>query len=401
MSARTLPIVLRNLGHIVWNRVARQVRHLRQHGRRAGKQSREAAKHVRARARGAVADTRDVGRSTYSGAVKAQRYWSRVWTRTVPKVRRDLSVRSELRRAARGTQPIIVGPWLSEVGYEVLYWVPFLRWFADQHGIDPDRLAVVSRGGVAGWYTGLSNRYVELLDLYPPDVFAARNAARQQAGEQKQHGLAAFDAEILDRVRALPGLSQATVCHPSAMFRLLRQFWLGNESLDYLLDHLRFAPVAPPRVDVPGLPERFVAMKLYTGMALPDSEANRRSLRALVERTASRSPIVLLDTRLTLDEHRDYLFDGIPGVTSLSGVMTPRDNLGVQTEVIRRADGFVGTCGSLAWLAPMLGTPTLAIYEDDHLLTSHLYAARHAYARMQAAPFTTLEMRAAQWLGQE
>ena len=32
---------------------------------------------------------------------------------------------------------------------------------------------------------------------------------------------------------------------------------------------------------------------------------------------------------------------------------TPQTNLGVQTEVIRRADRFVGTCGSLAWLAPM------------------------------------------------
>src|SRR5690348_16329422 len=32
---------------------------------------------------------------------------------------------------ASGTKPIVVGPWLAEVGYEVLYWIPFLRWFQD------------------------------------------------------------------------------------------------------------------------------------------------------------------------------------------------------------------------------------------------------------------------------
>jgi ADP-heptose:LPS heptosyltransferase len=105
--------------------------------------------------------------------------------------------------------------------------------------------------------------------------------------------------------------------------------------------------------------------------------------------------VVLLDTGLALDEHQDYLFDGIANVTRMGPHLTPHTNLGVQTEIIRRADRFVGTCGSLAWLAPMLGTDTLAIYQDDHLLTSHLYAARHAYATMKAARFTALDLGAA------
>jgi hypothetical protein len=74
--------------------------------------------------------------------------------------------------------------------------------------------------------------------------------------------------------------------------------------------------------------------------------------------------------------------------------MRPENNLGVQTEIIRRARRFVGTCGSVAWLAPMLGTDTLAVYSDDHLLTSHLYAARHGYASMKAGRFATLDLNA-------
>jgi hypothetical protein len=41
-------------------------------------------------------------------------------------------VERDIAAVARGRGPIIAGPWLSEVGFEVLYWVPFLRWFEDR-----------------------------------------------------------------------------------------------------------------------------------------------------------------------------------------------------------------------------------------------------------------------------
>lgn len=314
---------------------------------------------------------------------------------TTPRLLTELSVRRELRRVAHARGPIIVGPWLSEVGYEVLYWVPFRRWYCDRYGLDPSRLAVVSRGGVSSWYRDVATQYVELLDLFDVPTFAARNAERQRQGEQKQHATSDFDREILSRVREHLGAAHATVCHPSVMFRLLRQFWLGNESLQYVQEHTKYARV--DLGDVPGvpvLPERFVAMKFYSGRAIPADERNVRLLRALVERVAAESPVVSLDTGLAIDEHHDLLFDGIPGVTHLAGHLTPQRNLGVQAAVIQRASAFVGTCGGLAWLAPFLGTKTLAVYSNDELLAPHLYAARQAFHAAGAAPFTTLDVRA-------
>ena len=55
---------------------------------------------------------------------------------------------------------------------------------------------------------------------------------------------------------------------------------------------------------------------------------------------------------------------------------------------------FVGTCGSVAWLAPMLGVPTVAVYADDRYLAGHLYAARYAYRRIKAARFSVVDLRA-------
>jgi hypothetical protein len=71
-------------------------------------------------------------------------------------------------------------------------------------------------------------------------------------------------------------------------------------------------------------------------MARP-TRTPRRSLRAIVERVAAlsgRPP----DTGLALDEHQDFLFDGIANVTRMAAHLAPQTNPGVQTEIIRRAD---------------------------------------------------------------
>jgi ADP-heptose:LPS heptosyltransferase len=81
-------------------------------------------------------------------------------------------------------------------------------------------------------------------------------------------------------------------------------------------------------------------------------------------------------------------------VTTVRPSLDPKTNLGVQTRVIAGARQFVGTCGGLAWLAPFLGVPTVAIYENDRYLTPHLYAARYAYRRYAAARFSTLNITA-------
>ena len=328
--------------------------------------------------------------------VKRVRYYrSKVQERTFDRVGREFAVGRGLRATARGSQPIIVGPWLSEVGFEVLYWGPFLRWFCDHYRVPSSRLVIVSRGGVQSWYAGVADHYVELLDLLPIEEFAELNTARQRAGEQKQHRLGPLDEEILRRLRTREGLAEASVCHPSMMFRLLGQFWLGNESLEYLLDHVRYetmaAPSLPPDIQ---LPERFAAVKFYSGLTLPDTDEHHAQLTALVSRVASEMPVVSLETGLRLDDHRDYSFRDVPGVRVLSDRLKPQQNLAIQTAVIGRAEKFFSTCGSLAWLGPMVGTPTVGVYTDDRLLTPHLYAARSAYHAMGAAPFAAIDLHA-------
>jgi hypothetical protein len=311
--------------------------------------------------------------------------------------RDELRITRAIAAVARGRAPIVAGPWLGEVGYEALYWIPFLRWFEDVFRIDPQRVIALSRGGVDQWYSGLAGRYVDLFDFFTLTEFGERNATRRnetERGGQKQSGLGVFDREILSRVQRHLGYSDIQVFHPALLFRLFKQFWLGNRSIDYLWQHTRFERHPPPPPAALDLPVEYVAVKFYTGTALPDSDATRRALRTLVSRVAEQRPVVVLDAGIVIDEHRDYLFDGLPNVRTLRGALTPRVNLGVQTEVIAGAQQFIGTCGSLAWLAPMLGVPTIGVFADDRLLTPHLLVARQAYRAAGAARFAALDLRA-------
>jgi hypothetical protein len=265
----------------------------------------------------------------------------------------------------------------------------------------------ISRGGVAGWYGDLAARYVEIFDHLSPEEFGRRNRGRherEESGGQKQTSIGALDDELISAARSATGAKDATICHPSLMYRLFSRFWYGNRALDLVTSHTRYMPV-PNRTAAPshhrmtapsdlGLPGRYIAAKFYTGAALPGTPEARGALRELVRTAASQMPVVMLDTGMATDEHQDYLFRDIPNLTSLRDRLVPKTNLGVQTSVIAGAQGFIGTCGSLAWLAPLLGVNTLAVYSEERFLVSHIFFASQAFRQAGAARFDTLDLRA-------
>jgi len=197
-------------------------------------------------------------------------------------------------RVARGTGPIVAGPWLAEVGYEVLYWIPFLRWFQDAHGVGRDRLVVLSRGGLETLYQDLGATYVDLFDLVTPEQLATRNAERRaerEGGGQKQSDVSPFDGELVRGALARAGIRDAAVLHPSLMFRLFRHVWHGNLPLDTLWTHVRYERAAPAAAHVHGLPDDYIAAKFYVGPALTASDASRAAVRALVEHAAATTSV--------------------------------------------------------------------------------------------------------------
>ncbi len=307
--------------------------------------------------------------------------------------RTEWDVEREIETLVRRNRLLVAGPWVSEVGFETLYWVPFLQWLVTAFRLPPDRLVAVSRGGVAAWYGGIAGRYVDIWEDMTPAVFARRNAER---GVTKHYEPAALDAAILDNVARRVGTRDFDVLHPGLMYRLFSLYWSGQRAMGFVDAHLRFTRIQAPAVIDPALlPADYIAVKFYAARSLPDTPAIRARLRRTLDELAEQRPVVLLDTGLVLeDDHADYRFAGGGRVISARPWMTPENNLGAQTQIVAGARAFVGTCGSIAWLAPRLGVDTSALYVDPKWLHAHLAVAMRGYHKLGAGRFAAADLRA-------
>ena len=229
--------------------------------------------------------------------------------------RSEWSIEREIETIVTRDRLLVAGPWLSEVGFETLYWVPFLHWLKTAFHIDPSRVVAVSRGGVAAWYQGVAERYVEIWDEIDPAEFATRNAAR---GVVKHYEPGDMDRDVLDRVARRIGTTDFDVLHPGLMYRLFTLYWSGQRAMGFVDAHLRFTTMtAPALIDPALLPQEYVAVKFYAARSLPDTPEIRAHLRATVAALSERLPVVLLDTGLVLeDDHADYTFATRGRVTS-------------------------------------------------------------------------------------
>jgi hypothetical protein len=293
----------------------------------------------------------------------------------------------------RHDRPIVVGPWTGEVGFELLYWVPFVRWVAATYRIPPERLVVVSRGGVAAWYEGLAGRYVDVFSHFSPEEF---RAATEDAKKQRRVG--EFDARVVERIMAAHGLARAALLHPGMMYRLFWPVWkeLATASrVDAYTKYERLTGPADPVLNE--LPAEFVAARFYFSECFPDTPANRTFVTSAIEAIGAHTPVVLLNTPFAVDDHRDVgrLDAGSAGtVLTIERHMAPERNLAVQTAVISRARAFVGTYGGYSYLAPMCGVSSLAFYSAHTFKEHHLHIAQRAIERLGTATLVPLDVAA-------
>jgi hypothetical protein len=293
-----------------------------------------------------------------------------------------------LAKIADSDKPIIVGPWLSEVGYELLYWIPLVRWARETYGLAPDRVVVVSRGGVKSWYGDLAHHYVDLFDYYSPAEFAAFNAERQKAsGMQKQKGVADLELKLVSRIENDLGLGACDLMHPRLMYSgVLRYHWSQRSAMDHLLLHARYERFKMPE---PGevearLPEDYYAVRFYSRESFGDSSGNRNFVRHTIERMLEKRDVVLLDSPFAIDDHTNVEWMKAAGngsrynnrLVRAEEWMVPRNNLDVQSRIIARSRCFVGTYGGLSYLAGFYGRPSIAFHEQlKDVMDSHYNTA--------------------------
>jgi hypothetical protein len=271
-----------------------------------------------------------------------------------------------LRYIARTRQPILCGPWTSEMGFETLYWLPYLEHLKATYQIDPARLIVVTRGGAGIWYN--AGKSVELFDYVPPaDLRLQALAGSKSQQSIKQLGVTRYERKLLALIAERLGLRRYHVIHPSRMYRALDRFW-GEQTMGFAdaVKLLRFTPLVTPPTPVGlSLPEQFVAVRWYARPTWPLNESLLEWTQQMVLSMAEKMPVVVLKSAAYLDDHVDFPAPTGPNITTITAEPW-RENLAVQSAIIKKAAAFIGTWGGMAQLAVRLGIPTAAFYEKWH-----------------------------------
>ena len=271
---------------------------------------------------------------------------------------------------------LLVGPFLGEVGFELLYWLPVLRRLLA--GVEPERVTVLARGGAGGWYRDVAADAIDVLELVPPEGYVDELVERRRReGNTKQ-----FFPDRLDRRLtrlALDRVGDAAVVHPLLMYSRMRFVLEGLQPPAAATRIGDYRPLAvEERALPPGCPPDYVAVKLYFSDSFPDGEASRELAATLLAELAGETDVVVLTSGTQLDEHREWVPGGAH-IHDSSAWVTPHDNLAVQTALVARARALVATYGGFSYLGPMLGVPTLSLYTQEVFQWVHLHVLRAAY----------------------
>ena len=299
--------------------------------------------------------------------------------------------------------PIVAGPWLSEVGYELLYWIPFLGWAVERRPELRERLIVLSRGGAAHWYRQVAERYVDVFDHVDRETYldALERAAAASNGKQKQRGLGEFEQRLLERVAGSLGLEQVAQLPPALMYGLYRQVFKEDavQRMGAISRYRRLeAPEPGPLAGL--LPDDYVAVRFYYNYSFPDTEENRRFVAATLRSLVRRTRVVLLNTGLRLDDHRDFDASDADRLVRLDEAMTARNNLELQGAAIGRARAFYGTYGGLSYLPPFYGVPSVCFYSrPERFNQCHLELANRVYRQGGWGSFLALHVDQAPLVG--
>jgi hypothetical protein len=272
------------------------------------------------------------------------------------------------RYLSQGSHPILVGPWRSEVGFELLYWIPFVHALRHRYKIPPERLIAVGRSGSAAWYqTGGTADLHEHVPVETARVWSVK--ASQQTGSLKQQALEGWERHVCALTAHSLGITKYHVLSPSWMYRLLAPWWTGKAPqslLDrYTLQPEKFpAPAIDPDLQS-SLPKSYIAMRWYARPTWPYRDDLVLWTRKVVERVAQTTPVVIIDS-FHADDHADTHVGDIPNTIRLSQLaeQTPLNSLQIQSAVIARAKGYVGTYGGMAQGAMRWGVPTIALYAE-------------------------------------
>jgi len=271
----------------------------------------------------------------------------------------------------------IIGPWLSEIGYEILYWVPFLKKHLEHLIQDKNKkFIVISRGGVKNWYSFLENfEYFEIFDLDKKKIFK-HLSQRKNSLSQKQWDFSKLDNYYLKQVCEKKNLNKddCLIIHPSVLFRNLKPYLNGNLAPNYVFKYLNHSNNSFVINLDQGLDylKPFVAIKLYESSILRLKKNESffiDKINLVLNKLDRKYKLVYLDFKIE-DDHKDLVLNKSGHKTySINDVysnINESNNIYLQDNLIQNSEFLVSTYGGFCYLPSFYKKKCIALLNGNY-----------------------------------
>ncbi|MEJ7891567.1 MAG: hypothetical protein WKF94_02870 [Solirubrobacteraceae bacterium] len=265
--------------------------------------------------------------------------------------------------------PIVFAPCLADLGFELLWWAPMVRWTLQRMPELADRAVAVTRSVDGDWLPDTLER-VELRALgfeLPP------------ASGRERRGPDTFDGMLLQAIRSRLDVQLVDLVHPglyeSARRRLLRD---GPASFAAALTATATAIKGPgvQHVALAADPGDHTVLAPRSSAAFAAGRLDDDLTVELVLALADQGPVVLADADAAL-VHRPELEGVAERLTSVAGY-------DAELTAVRSARAYVGAYDGRAVLAALHGVPTLAFADGLGSVDLNDYAVLTRLAELSA-----------------
>ncbi|MCB1194712.1 hypothetical protein KDK77_00880, partial [bacterium] len=300
-----------------------------------------------------------------------------------------------LQKIADSGQPIIVGPFLSEVSFELLYWIPFLRAIQKRYRIAPNRLVAVSRFGADGWYKDFCSEYVDVLDFYSSQEFKEKQEKRiETVGGIKQFTITDFEYEIIRNTAQKYDLDAYQYISPALMYNLFRPSWKNIVPLDTMFQLLEYGSFPQPRTNkAPFLPDEYIAFRFDFNPFFPDTEETRNFIKNILSAVAEWCTVVVLNAHDSPEFYAEIKRELKEKLFLCQNLGDNRESYTIQTHIISHAKTFIGSWISESFIAPFCHTKTIGLLDKTiGNYPSHLETSRYLFKSLPENSFVLLKI---------
>ena len=155
---------------------------------------------------------------------------------------------------------------------------------------------------------------------------------------------------------------------------------MHDAPIDHIVRHTLAGRLPPAAAVLPGLPQRFVAVRFMFSRSFPETDSNRAWLDTLLASLTQTRQVVWLGANgesIGSAGQGEYApSSGVP-VHHIDYSLAAERSIALQAAVIARADAYIGTYDGMSHVAPFYGVRSVAFYAIRNFFPHHRSVAEH------------------------